>query len=290
MRKFVKPKDSMKNQRFIFFGTPEFSVTIAETLRKNGYVPDVVVSAPDRKVGRKQLLTAPPLAQWAKEHQIPLLQPEHPSDITEILQQKTYDFFVVAAYGYILRKEILDIPIRGTLNVHTSLLPRWRGACPIESVILARDLRTGSTIMLMDEKLDHGPILAQESFSLDQNTNRENLFEILAVHGAELLVTTLPQWINGEISGHEQNHSEATFCKKIEKQDGDITNDDDYTRYRKFLGYYGWPGVFFIDQHHKRVKITDAQYLDGVFVIQKVIPEGKNEMDYEQYLKSSNKK
>ncbi len=287
LKKLSKP--SNMDTDFIFFGTPEFSVEILEILYQNNIIPKVIVTAPDRKVGRKQILTPPPVAVWAKEHHIELLQPEHPRDIVEVLEKNPSDFYVVAAYGYILSKKILALPKRGTLNVHTSLLPRWRGACPIESAILAGDTETGSTIMLMDEKLDHGAILAQTSFTLDPHINREKLFNILAHDGGVLLAKTIPEWIQDTLTPQEQNHDEASFCHKIEKEDGNITSDDDYLRYRKYLAYYGWPGVFIINEQAKRIKITEAEYIDETFIIKKVIPEGKNEMSYEQYLGSEKK-
>jgi len=273
---------------FIFFGTPEFSVTILDILLEHHLVPSHIVTAHDRKIGRKQILTSPAVATWAKEHNIPLLQPEKPSDIIEYLKKQSPDFFVVAAYGYILSKKLLEIPTRGTLNVHTSLLPRWRGASPIESAILAGDTETGSTIMLMDEKLDHGAILRQQKLALDQDMNRENLFIQLAQHGGTLLAETIPLWLARKVIPQEQNHNEATFCHKIEKEYGNITIDNDYYRYRKYLAYYGWPGVFFIDNTGKRIKITQARYENNLFIIERVIPEGKNEMSSEQYSRTLN--
>jgi len=264
----------------VFFGTPDFSVVILEQLYKAGYLPKLIVTAPDKKVGRKQLLTAPAVAQWAHKHDVAVVQPTNPRDIVQGLSVHSDAIFIVAAYGYIISQEILDIPRYGTLNVHTSLLPQYRGACPIESAILNADPITGSTIMLMDKKMDHGPIIAQETIDLDEHTQRPELFETLAEHGGALLARTLPLWTRGALSPQEQNHEEATFCYKISKSDGDITDDDDYTRYRKYLAYYGWPGVFFFDADKKRIKVSQAHYVNGSFVITRVIPEGKSEQDY----------
>lgn len=269
-----------KQPNIVFFGTPEFSVTVLEELKKGGYVPSVIVTAPDMPVGRKQLITPPPVKVWAQAHDIECWQPAHPQEIVQKLSASNPDLFIVAAYGYIISQEILDIPQYGTLNVHTSLLPKYRGACPIESAILNGDSVTGSTIMLMDAKMDHGPIIAQETIPLDPHTNREELFVSLAQHGGELLSRTISPWIQGEILPQEQAHNEATFCYKISKADGDISDDEDWTRYRKYLAYYGWPGVFFFDENHKRVKVTKAHYENDTFVITRVIPEGKSEQDY----------
>ena len=271
----------------VFFGTPEFSVVILKEMEKAGFTPRTIVTAPDRKVGRKQLLTPPAVALWAKDHDIALLQPEHPQDVISELKETKADLFIVAAYGYIISQEILDIPRHGTLNVHTSLLPKYRGACPIESAILHGDSETGSTIMLMDAKMDHGPIISQERIELSEHTHREELFNILAHHGGELLGRTIKPWIDGSIIPQEQEHDRASFCYKISKTDGDITQDDDSTRYRKYLAYYGWPGVFFFNDQGKRIKVTKAQYEDGHFIIMRVIPEGKSEMDYQTYLSTN---
>ncbi len=272
-----------KNLNFVFFGTPEFSTIILDKLSSAGYMPSLIVTAPARPVGRKHVMTEPAAKQWADEHNVECWQPEHPRDILEQLEERKDDLYIVAAYGYIISQTILDIPQHGTLNVHTSLLPLHRGACPIESAILAGDTETGSTIMLMDAKLDHGPILAQTSFPLDQDTNRIELFEKLAHHGGDLLAQTIESWVSGDITPQEQDHAGATFCTKIKKSDGDISHDDDATRYRKYLGYFGWPGIFYFDEHGKRIKITQARFEDGQFIIEKVIPEGKNEVDYKSY-------
>jgi methionyl-tRNA formyltransferase len=272
--------ESKQQLNIIFFGTPDFSVTILNHMKKAGLSPTTIVTAPDRKVGRKQVLTAPPVAVWAKHEGIELLQPEHPSDIYNVLKEKEADLFVVAAYGYIIKQNILDLPKYGTLNVHTSLLPRYRGACPIESAILHGDTETGSTIMLMDAKMDHGPIITQELINLDEDTNREELFDTLSDHGGDLLVRTIEPWVAGDISPQEQDHEAASYCYKITKADGDISNDDDATRYRKYLAYYGWPGVFYFNEDGKRIKVTQARYENNRFVIERIIPEGKTEMDY----------
>lgn len=272
----------MEHLRIVFFGTPQFSVTILEHMKEAGLTPALVVSAPDKKVGRKHILTPPPVAVWAREHNIPLLQPEKPEEIIQHLREHEYDLFVVAAYGYILSQELITLPKYKTLNVHTSLLPRYRGASPIESAILNGDTETGSSIMLMDNKMDHGPILSQERIPLSEETNRVELFDILSHHGAQLLVKTIRRWVQGTITPQEQNHKEASSCSKIKKSYGDITNDDDKLRYRKYLAYMGWPGVFFIDEYGKRVKVTKARYEDSSFIIESVIPEGKNEQPYKR--------
>ena len=267
----------------IFFGTPDFSVTILKHMHSAGFTPSLIVTAPDKKIGRKQVLTPPAVKQWADVHGIETLQPQHPKEIIQEIRSRKPDLCIVAAYGYIISQELLDIPKHGTLNVHTSLLPKYRGACPIESAILHADEVTGSTIMLMDAKMDHGPIISQKELILDPHIDRVELFKTLSNHGGELLVETLTPCIHGTIDPVPQDHTQASFCYKIKKSDGDVSNDNDHTKYRKYLAYKKWPGIFYFD-NGKRIKITEAQWKNNRFVMNKVIPEGKKEMDYQQYL------
>lgn len=269
---------------YVFFGSPEFSSIILDELLAAGYPPAYIVTGEDKAVGRKQVITPPPVKVWAEQHNIPYHQTNNPKNDREQLKHLNADLFIVAAFGYILPKEVIDIPHKGTLNVHTSLLPQFRGASPIESAILHGVKETGSTIMLMDEKLDHGPILAQEAFPLDPDMHREELFNHLAHHGGRLLAETLPLWIEGTLSPQEQDHKKASYCHKINKSDGDITHDPDDLRYRKYLAYYGWPGVFYFDQDGKRMKVTEAHFNNGTFTITKIIPEGKQEIVVEKNL------
>jgi len=152
------------NPNFAFFGTSELSVKILDKLIENGYVPSLVVTAPDKPKGRKMILTPPPVKIFAQKHNLKIVQPERLAvkppngDLTA----KPFDLFIVASYGKIIPKSILDIPKLGTLNVHPSLLPKFRGPSPIQSFILNGEEKTGVTIMLMDEQVDHGQILAQK--------------------------------------------------------------------------------------------------------------------------------
>ena len=149
--------------KFVFFGTPELSVEILEHLKENGFIPSLIVTNPDRPQGRKMILTPPPVKLWAQKNEIKFLQPEKLDSVFN-LQLATYNpqLFIVVAYGKILPKKVLEIPEKGTLNIHYSLLPKYRGASPIESAILNDDKDTGVSIMLMDERMDHGPVVAQQ--------------------------------------------------------------------------------------------------------------------------------
>ncbi|MFT6829319.1 MAG: methionyl-tRNA formyltransferase [Candidatus Paceibacteria bacterium] len=275
----------MNDCNFVYFGTPDFSVIVLEELKNVGYIPSLVVTAPNRPVGRKHVLTPPPVKVWADENNIECWQPEHPRDIVEALQERKDDLFVVASYGYIVNQKLLNIPKYGVLNVHTSLLPKYRGASPIESAILNGEIETGSTIMHMTLGMDEGPIITQSRFDLEPDVLKPDLFTMLAHDGGQLLASVLPDYVVGKCERIEQHHNEASYCGKIEKSDGDVTHDDDQTRDRKYRAYYGWPGVFMFDEDI-RLKITDAEYSEGSFNIKKVIPAGKNEIDYSKYLEN----
>ncbi|PIR85392.1 methionyl-tRNA formyltransferase [Candidatus Kaiserbacteria bacterium CG10_big_fil_rev_8_21_14_0_10_45_20] len=281
------------NNPIAFFGTSLFAVFVLEELVQAGTTPDIVVTVPDRPAGRGLELTPPPVKTWAIENNIPVIQPaslKEESDDLSLLLNTEWDVFIVASYGKIIPKTLLDTPRRGTLNVHPSLLPKFRGPSPIESQILADERDTGVTIMLLDEEVDHGPIVAQASITPETwPLSRLLLEELLAREGGKLLAEALPPWIAKEFEASEQNHTEATFTKKIEKGDGHINLDDDgYQNYLKYLAYEGWPGVFFFVQKNgkdARVKITEAECADGTFRLLSVTPEGKKETPYADFLK-----
>ena len=277
--------------KFVFFGTPEFAIDTLEELKKAGFIPALIITAPDRPAGRGQKLTPPPVKIWAEKNKIQFLQPEN-LDKNFSFKLSTFNFqlAVVASYGKILPKEILEISEHSALNVHPSLLPRHRGASPVVGTILSGDRQTGVTIMLMDEKMDHGPILSQETIQLDGDEKASTLEKILAGLGGELLVKTIPSWIHGELQAQEQDHNKATFTNKIKKEDGLINLDDDpELNWRKFRAYDVWPGTyFFATKGGKKIRviIKDAKLEDKEFKIKKVLPEGRKEMNYEDFLRN----
>ncbi len=282
MKGYTK-KMKKEDIQFVYFGTPEFSTIVLHELKKAGFIPSLIVTAPDRPVGRKYTMTPPPVKVWADEHGIECWQPEHPREIIEQLAEQEWDVFIVASYGYIVSQKLLDIPKHGVLNVHTSLLPKYRGASPIESAILHGDTETGSTIMKMTLGMDEGPILAQSYFPLERDITKPDLFEKLAHDGGKLLAETIDPWIAGSILEQEQESELASYCSKIQKADANLTDDDNMTRDRKYRAYYGWPGSFIMDGK-LRLKITKARFENNQFIIEKVIPAGKKEIDYQQYL------
>ena len=300
-----------KNLNFAFFGTSEFAVKILDKLIENGYVPSLVITTPDKPKGRKMIMTPPPVKVFAQAHNLKIIQPERLAVKPPLggLTAKWLDLFIVASYGKIIPKSILDILKFGMLNVHPSLLPKFRGPSPIQAFILSGEKKTGVTIMLMDDKIDHGQILLQKEFearstkfeirnkfqiqnSENLKLNAKQLEEKLAELGGQMLVDTIPKWISGEIKAVEQDHSQATFTKKINKEDGlvDLEKDNPEIIYRKFLAFQPWPGVYYFTQKNNqkfRVIITDMEMSEsGQLKIKKVKPESKKEMEYEKFMKS----
>lgn len=288
--------ENASNLKFAFFGTPAIAVIILDELKKAGYVPALIVTNPDAPVGRKQILTPPPTKIWATENLVPVIQPKSLKDAAEVpeLTGTQWDIMIVAAYGKLIPEWLLALPPHGVLNVHPSLLPKLRGASPIRSALLQNIRETGVTIMKLDAELDHGPIIAQ----LPANIPAEHwpvagsiLDEGLAHQGGALLATIIPAWIKGTILQTEQNHAEATFCTKIEKRMSELSIDPhnlpNGTIALKQLctirAFDGWPETFFMHEG-KRIKIKHANLAaDGTLVITRIVPEGKNEMNWEQY-------
>lgn len=282
---------------FVFWGTPDVASETLEILKRNGYIPSLVITAPDRPQGRKMLVTSPEVKKWANTNKIPCLQPEKLEKEMEtiIKNGSSFDLFIVVAYGKIIPESIINIPKLGSINIHYSLLPKYRGASPVESAVLNGDTETGVTIQKMEFKMDAGPIIAEEKIAIFLDEKASELRTRLIKIGGELLVKTIPKIIKKEIKSTKQDESQATFCKKIKKEDGLIDLDGDAVKnYNKFRAYASWPRTFFF-RKNKRIIITDAKLEDNPldlargkqFVIKKVLPEGKKEIKYEDFLKSN---
>lgn len=255
----------MKKIKTILIGTPEFATRIFKNFYsdvcRSKFEIIAVITALDKPVGRKQELTPSPVKKWALENNLNILQPEKIGDPewNQRIKNLNPDLIIVAAYGQIIPKEILNIPKYGALNIHPSLLPKYRGASPIQAVILNGDKETGVTIMLMDEEMDHGPIIANSLLQIANRITYEKLSEKLADLGAELLIRTLPNWITGKIKPKPQDHSKATFCKIIEKQDGKInwTKSAEEIE-RQIRAFHKWP-IAFTFFNNKQFKILEAE-------------------------------
>ena len=277
------------NLNFIFWGTPDVSSETLEILKQSGHVPSLIVTSPDAKKGRGLHIEQSPTAIFAQKNNVLCLKPEKlDEEFTLKLSTFNFQLFVVVAYGKIMPEKIINMPKFGSINIHYSLLPKYRGASPVESAILNGDTETGVTIQKMAFKLDSGIIIAQEKLAILPDEKAPDLRKRLIKIGGELLVKTLqiPYFIplaKGEVpkaEGVKQDESQATFCKKIKKEDGLIDlSDDAIKNYNKFRAYATWPRTFFF-KNGKRIIITDAILENGEFKILKIIPEGGKEMNY----------
>lgn len=276
---------------FVFFGTPDLAVIVLDELAAAGFTPSLIVTAPDSRQGRGMVMTPPSAKVWAEEHDIEVLQPSKLDDgFVSRLKEQSADVFIVVAYGKLLPKAVLDIPRRGVLNVHPSLLPSLRGPSPVVSAILADQQSTGVTVMLLDEAMDHGPIIAQKKVAAaDWPPCAEDFEKDLMREGGVMLSSILPHWIKGDVEAHAQNDDLATYCQMIKKEDGLLDlNADAYQNLLKIRAYEGWPGTFTYFQKGDdkiRVKILDAHLEAGMLKIDTVIPEGKREMSYEEFVR-----
>lgn len=282
----------INTSRFAFFGTSHFSVEVLETLKRHAFLPKLIITVPDKPVGRKALLTPPPIKVWAEQNNIPVIQPRDikGEDFLILLKEKggkeEWDIFIVAAYGKIIPSSIIDLPKHSTLNVHPSLLPQFRGATPIESAITT-STETGVTIIRLDEKMDHGGIVLQEKLNGVWPQDAETSSKILATLGGEMLARSIPAWVDNKIQEVPQEENKATYTKKIETKDGELNLDDKGDRnWKKYLAYRGSIGVYFLtkrNQKNIRVIVTEALLVEGQFVIKKVKPEGKKEMGFDDF-------
>lgn len=277
---------------YAFFGTPALTTILLDVLKESDLVPSLIITTPDKPQGRKLVLTPPPTKLWAIANQIPYLQPEKLDDeFIQTLTEKNFDLFVVVAYGKILPERLIDLPKFGTVNVHYSLLPKYRGATPVESAILSGESETGVCIQRMQFKLDTGPILAVDHFQIPADITAPKLRDELNLKASLLLPNVMRKYVAGELAAVPQDDSLATKCGKIEKEDGLIDlQSNPVSNDRKFRAHIGWPGsYFFIKQGDKetRIIIKDASLIDGNFVIKKVIPEGKREIEYSEFLKNN---
>jgi methionyl-tRNA formyltransferase len=275
-----------KEIKIAFFGNSEFSLHVLEGLKKNGITPELVVTTPDKPQGRKMVLTPTQTKFWAENNSIEYIEVNKLKDENFIKKISEYNLFIVASYGKIIPKVVIDLPKYKVLNIHPSLLPKYRGPSPLQEQILNDEKNIGVSIMLIDEQVDHGDIITQKKVEIkDWPVSFIQLQEKLAEEGSKLLAEIIPDWIKGKIETKEQNHNEATFTKKVEKIDGLLDlQSDAYKNYLKYLAFEDWPRTYFIDQNKMRIIIKKAIYKDDNFEILRVIPEGKKEMDYKSFL------
>ncbi len=231
--------------RVVFMGSPDFALPTLQALDQAFNVVGVVTQ-PDRPAGRGRKVQAPDIKVLAQSLELPFIQPATLKDPDVFRQIEAWapDVIVVAAFGQILRENVLNLPRHGCVNVHASLLPRWRGAAPVQAAILNDDV-TGVTIMKMDKGLDTGPILSQKTVQISEGMAAATLFNTLAQIGANLLIETLPRYIHGEIEPQVQNGDEATYAPRLKKEDGLLDfRQPASISVRKVRAFNPWPGAF----------------------------------------------
>jgi methionyl-tRNA formyltransferase len=273
----------MISSSFAFFGSPRFARIILEKLAENNIIPSVLICNPDKPFGRKKIVTPPLTKQFVLEKNLPvkIFQPETKEALAKIMGSSDIArnrFAVLAAYSKILPQEVIAAFPLGIVGVHPSLLPLHRGASPIQAAILEGDEVSGTTIFLIDEKTDHGPILGMEEMSIsDFSYNYEKLEEELAVASANVLIRTLPLFAEGKIVPKPQDEFKATYTKKFITEDGlvDLKKDNPEMVARKIRALNPDPGTYTMIGN-KRIKLLEvSRQPDGSFVITKIQPEGK---------------
>ncbi|WP_226674275.1 methionyl-tRNA formyltransferase [Rossellomorea aquimaris] len=252
--------------KVIFMGTPDFSVPVLQSLIDEKYDVIAVVTQPDRPVGRKRILTPPPVKVAAEKHGIPVYQPEkikNEDELNQVLALKP-DLIVTAAFGQILPNALLEAPKYGCINVHASLLPELRGGAPIHYSILQGKEKTGITIMYMVEKLDAGDIISQVEVDIDERDHVGTLHDKLSVAGAKLLIDTIPPLLEGKISPVKQDDSKATFARNIKREQEKIDwKNDGEQIYNHIRGLHPWP-VAYTTLEDSVMKIWWGEKVSGV--------------------------
>ncbi len=283
----------MTKPLFAYFGTPTISTLVLDRLEAHGFTPALIITAPDKPAGRGLAVQPSPTKSWALERGIDVVTPEKLRDpqFTAELGNTNWDVFIVAMYAKLIPKELLDLPRRGVLNVHPSLLPKFRGPSPVLSAILADERETGVTIMQLTEGMDEGPSIAQARIEIEEEAwplKGSRMEMLLAQEGGNLLAEVLPDWVAGTLTPEEQDHTKATYTKKFESVDAllDLTNPRE--AFLKIRAFDQSPRAYYIAPNGKRVIVTEANWKDGDLEIVRVIPEGKKEMLYSDFLRGQN--
>jgi len=274
------------NYKIIFIGTSQFAVPALKSLIENKYKIITVITSSDKPIGRKQEITHSPIKKTALEYNLEIIQPEKISDITSKISDLKPDLIITAAYGQIIPKDILNTPKFNSLNLHPSLLPKYRGPSPIQTAILNNDKTTGITIMLMDEKLDHGPIISQVKIKINNYDNYQTLEKKLSQEAATLLIKTLPQYFQDQIKPKPQEEKKASYTKILTRQDGKINWQQTAQEIeKKIRAFYPWPGTW-TELNGKRIKILKAKITNqGFLKLELVQPAGKKPMTGQEFFR-----
>ena len=298
------------NLRTVFMGSPDFALPVLRALYEGTSVVGVVTQ-PDRPAGRGKVLTPPPVKVLAEELGVEVIQPErlkHPDAFARLVEWAP-DIIIVAAFGQILRTQVLELPKSGCINVHASLLPRWRGAAPIQAAILAGDAETGVTIMKMDAGIDTGDVLSQKAIEIRADDTASSLGERLADLGAGLLMETLPGYLSGEIRPVKQNPDLSTYAAMLKKEDGELRFSETAAQLeRRVRASQPWPGAYFFYRNEPlKVLKASVENIDslpegrrgslrgfpaigtseGAFILEEVQPAGKKSMLGDVFLRGA---
>ena len=280
--------------KIVFFGTPNYVLPILTAIHKEfvtgpGKSPiSAVVTQSPKPVGRKQILTYSPIDKWAHEHKIPIYYSAN--DLLKNPPEATLG--ILASYGEIIKKEVIDLFPQGILVIHPSLLPKYRGASPVPAAIINGDTITGCSIIKMDEKMDHGPIVSQFKENILPEDNAESLRNRLFERSAEVLTDLIPAYIQGKINLKKQNDEEATFTKLMKKEDGfiDLSKDKNPEVIERFIrGLSPWPGAWTLvklnpaDKVKKRLKLLKSHIEEGKLILDEVQLEGKGVVSWKQF-------
>jgi methionyl-tRNA formyltransferase len=305
----------MQKYQVIFFGTAALAIPALDALSKSAEISvKMVVTQPDKPVGRHQELIGNPVKQYARTMNLPILQAKKLRENRKLLEkihEIKPDLFIVEAYGKILPRELLDIPKHGAINIHISLLPKYRGASPVQQALLNGDTETGITIIKMNEEMDSGDVIFTKSIAIGEDDNLESLTNKLALLGGAVIDEAAIDYMKGRLQGTPQDHSKATFCKKIAKEDGRIhwnlsTAEEIRNQIRALTP---WPSCYTLWEG-KRLKISEAETEEGslppgtiviksgslkigtkknLLVPKKVQLEGKKESDIKTFLNGNQK-
>jgi methionyl-tRNA formyltransferase len=292
--------------KIVFMGSPEFAIPTLCVLAAH-YEMAGVVTQPDRESGRGHALKSPPIKTLADELGLNVIQPEklRVPDAMNQLRLWNPDLIVVAAFGQILKPDVLALPPYGCINVHASLLPRWRGAAPIQAAILAGDVETGVTIMNMDQGVDTGAMINQRAIKIEDDDNAGSLSEKLSHLGADLLIETLPRYLSGELQPQSQDEGRATYAPMLKKEHGllDFTKPVEELA-RRVRAFNPWPGAYFEwnggmlkihRAHAESGNASEGQRLidqgqpavgarGGLLILDEVQPAGKKSMSGKAFL------
>jgi methionyl-tRNA formyltransferase len=297
-----------KDKKIVFMGTPNISAYVLKQMIDNGFNIVAVVAQKDKPVGRKGILQPVPTKVVAMGYDIPVYQPEKIKYDYEFLKEINPDVIVTIAYGQIVPQGLLDIPKKGCINLHGSLLPKYRGASPIQSAIINGETQTGMTMMEMIDKMDAGKMYAKEIVDISPEDNTTSLFDKMAVAAANLIIRELPNYLEDKLPGEEQNESEVTYCSMIKPEDEKISLDKTTDEIVNLIrGLSDEPGGYLLENDHKfkiykARKINDIvsdevgkiikcdkfglymQCKDGQLALLEVQKEGKKRMDYKSFV------